>query len=208
MKITNKKGLIFGLDARITLIIIAVVSGIGFQLTKTKIKDVAEYTFVEQIVTLRKAALQNIADNGFDFSVGAINLNDNLFGIKRNATTTNLKLNKNNYQYINSPDTQSTSGKIVISGATGTIDVNTDNLFASVNEDGLTSATTDCANTSSTCFYWFRLTNVPEEYYVLLEEHFDGSTSEADAFTSGIVVIPGQDLTTFTGDVLINLGER
>lgn len=207
MNYTQKKAILFGIDARITLTVIAVISAIGYFFAKDTVKNTQKESFIQQIITLRTAAKQNIADNGWDFSIGSTNLNDNLFGIA-DENPNNLTLGRNKYAYVTESNYASATNEIAIMSPKGNIIVNAKNLFSSLSNNGTNSSITDCANTSASCFYWFKMTNVPKDFYEIIEEHFDGDSTLANATTTGIVVAPNQTLNSFTGTVFIKIGER
>lgn len=207
MKTINKKGMLFGIDARITLAVITIISAIGYYFAKDKILEFQQQNFVEQVVTLREAAKQNIIDNGGDFSIGATNLNDNLFGLA-DENPNSLTVGRNKHAYITEPNYAAAANQITISTPTGNINIDAKNLYASTAANGTSSAITDCTETSSTCFYWIKLTNVPKEYYTLIEEHYDGLITNVDATTTGIIVAPNQTIDTFTGNIMVNVGRR
>lgn len=192
----------FGIDARITIIIMAILAGLSFYIAQNVIHQYQEQSFVDQVDTLRNAARQNIIDNGLDFAIDAINANDNLFGVS-DVDPATLISGRNKYSYITEPDFASIAETGIISTPSAKISVNLKNLFTSTAETGVSALTTDCANTSATCYYWIELSNVLDENYALLENYYDGDVSESDAETTGIVVIPGQ-----VGRILIKVGER
>lgn len=209
MILQAKKGAMFGIDARIALAIFAMVSVLGAYNSFYKIGKAQDASLVTQVNILRDAARQNIADNGLDYNISGANLNDNIFGIYDSSGSGGLNMGKNNQSYIKQIDASPTDGTGFIQTADSTI--NYDNKYLYSTTDFSTFATTDCVNTSATCYYFIKFMNVDEDSFSLLNEYFDADTtttySSAIAnLTEGLVV--AHNIVTDIADVYVKVGER
>lgn len=201
-KFYHKKAAMFGLDARITIFVMGVIAAITFYLGKNIIQEYQNKNIIEQVEVLRNMALQHIIDNGISVSVDS----NNLFGVS-DIDNAIIPISRNKNSYITEPDFAASANNGVISTPLGNININLKNLVSSVAFSGESYSSSDCPNTSKTCYYWLELKNVPKKYYLLLNKYYDQEDSSAYR-NSEIVAIPGQDLNTYTGNVLINVGER
>tara|TARA_Y100001960_G_scaffold33272_1_gene29658 strand:+ start:92 stop:727 length:636 start_codon:yes stop_codon:yes gene_type:complete len=207
----TKKGAIFGIDARIALAVFAMVSLVASYNSFFKIDDAQTASLITQVDTLRKAAMQNIADNDYDYKRDATNLNDNIFGLYDTSGSYGLNFGKNNHSYIKQVDASNVDGEGYIQTPTGVIKFDNKNLYAS--SDLTTFTKTDCSNTLKDCTYWVKLTNVPEEAFINLKDYFDGLTglnysSAIASLQTGIIVPANINAGKTHADVYLNVGER
>jgi hypothetical protein len=207
--IHTKRAAVFGMDARIAIIVFSILGVVGAYYAEDVISKAQEDSVVEQVVTLRQAVKQNLADNDYDYTIDDTNLNSNPFGIK--AVTSNLGRGRNNHSYINASNTGTSSTETVINTPARVIKVTTNNLYASVAATGASAGTIDCVNTSATCYYWFRLLEVDEKSFKLLDEYYDATTggfADTASTNAGIIVAPTIDAGNDTATVLVKIGER
>lgn len=208
--INTSKGAIFGMDARIAIVIFSILGLVGAYYTSNKIEEAQTKSVVEQVSVLRNAAMQNIVDNGFDYKLYSSAANSNIFGVYDNASN-DLVRGKNNRAYIKSSDPKSESGVTYIQTPVRNIEVDNLNLHTSTVASASSTSTNDCVNTSLDCFYWIKLSSVNEDSFKLLEEHFDGSTTgfdDASAKTTGIIVAPNVDTVNDSATVFVRIGSR
>jgi type II secretory pathway pseudopilin PulG len=203
------KGGMFGLDARIALAVFSILGLLGSYYSLNYMDDAYNKNVVEQIKTLRQAVMQNLADNGYDYTIDDTNLNSNVFGIKTN--TTNLNRGNNNYSYVNNSNTDSTGTKILIDTAYRVLEVTTNNIYSSDLATGEDYKTTDCAATLVNCFYWFKIDNATQEAFEILDKYYDATTgtfADTASVETGIIVAPTIDSANNTAVVLVKIGER
>lgn len=206
----KQKGAVFGMDARIALVVFSILSVVGAYYTVDRVSKAQENSVVDQVKVLRDAAKQNIADNGFDYKLYSTASNSNIFGLSLNASN-DLNRGKNNYAYIKTSDSKSTDGQIYIQTPIRNIIVDSSNLHTSTTKDAASTNTSDCSNTLKNCYYFIKLDEVDEESYKLLEAEFDGDTvgfSDTTAKTTGFIVAPSTDSVNDEAIVYVYIGER
>jgi hypothetical protein len=206
-KLLAKKGAIFGMDARIALVIFSVLGLTSAFFAKDVISGKQEETFISQIKTIRDAVKQNIADNGYDFTVDGTKTLSNILGVKNSSEYTGTNYyaeGRNNQAYVSM---QNIDSKLKLPWNIVTVDMN--NLYASTNKDPANNAgvsTTDCVNTSRDCFYFVKFSNVDEQTFKLIEAEYDGDTTgfaDATAKTTGHIVV-----NSTTNDLYMRVGRR
>lgn len=204
-----KRAAVFGMDARIAIVIFSILGAVGAYYTSDIINNAQNDSVVDQVVTLRQAAMQNIIDNDYDYTIDDVNLNGNLFGVYNAAS--GLKRGRNNNTYINQTNPTGTVGATLINTPNRVIEVVNDNMYSSDANTGASYKTTDCADTLTECFYWFRLNNVNEESFKLLDGYFDATTggfADTTSTDEGIIVAPTIDTGNDSAVVLVKIGER
>lgn len=209
--INFKKGAVFGADARIAIVIFSILGAMGAYYTGDIISKTQSESVIEQVKTLRQAAKQNIADNGYDYTLADTVLNDNLFGIYEGSSSADLGRGRNNYAYINQTNPSATVGITLINTSERIIEVVNNNMFSSDASTGASSKTTDCADTLDKCYYWFKMNNVDAASFKTLDTYYDGSAglfTDTPSIEEGIVVAPSVNIGSDTAVVLIKIGER
>ena len=207
--IHTKRAAVFGMDARIAIIVFSILGVVGAYYAEDVISTAQEKSLVEQVVVLRQAVMQNLADNDYDYTLDDSVLNSNPFGVK--DPKSGLDRGRNNYSYVNVANTSNSKGEATINTPERIIIVTTDNLYASTGANGASYAPTDCVNTSATCYYWFRLINVGNNGFKQLDKYFDGTTggfTDSTSAGSGIIVARDVNVGTDTSVVLVKVGER
>jgi len=204
-----KRGAIFGMDARIAIFVFSIIGMVATYYSYDRITEGQQVSLVNQVDTLRNAALQNIADNGFDYLIsGTTTANNNIFGQSNGA---NLGRGRNNYAYVNNVNASSSNGEFYIATPNRNIEVDFNYLYASIANNGVSYSYNDCINTSSTCHYWIKFLNVNDESYKLIEEYYDGTSTsfgDATARSTGIVIGQSVNVPTDTAVMLVKVGER
>lgn len=205
------KGAIFGMDARIAIAIFSILGAIGTYYSADIIKEAQHNSVLNQIITLRQAAMQNIADNDYDYTLDDAVLNDNLFGVYADTSSADLGRGRNNYAYINQTNPSSTVGKTLINTPLRAIEVDNKFLYSSNTVTGASYKKTDCTNTLAECFYWFKINNATQDAFKILDEYYDATTggfADVGSTNSGIIVAPTIDTGADTAVVLVKVGER
>lgn len=192
-KIYNtKRGAVFGIDARIALIVFSILGLTSAYFAKNIIGLEQEKIFIKQMQDLRTAVKQNLADNGYNFTVDGTNLNGNILGLEHMTSSVNLPEGRNNNSYISMLNIDNR-----IKLPWNVIEVDMNNLYSSVTIDPANdnnSTKTDCANTAKNCYYFIKILNVDDKTFKLIEETFDGPTTGLDdttARTTGLIVASG-----------------
>lgn len=205
------KGAIFGVDARIAIMIFSILGVVGAYYSSDVISKAQEESLLSQVKTLRQAAMQNIIDNDNDYTLDNAVLNDNLFGIYVDSSSADLGRGRNNFAYINQTNPSATVGKTLISTPARVIEVDNKNLYSSNAATGVSFNLTDCADTLDNCYYWFKLDNMNEESFKLLDTYFDataGTFADTPSVEEGVIVAPVIDTGNDIATVLVKVGER
>jgi type II secretory pathway pseudopilin PulG len=203
----RQSAVMFGLDARIAIVIMGILGAIVSYYGSDKINDAQDTAILQQINSVRTAFLATMADNG-GISLSSDITSINADGLNSGAVdSTGLYKGKQNYSYIQSPTFGASNSQIQT--PLGNIDV-MPSVYSSDVSTGAVEKTADCPVANSQCYYWLRLDNVPNEYYPLIEDYYDQTpVAVADVTNEGITgLVVIFDKNSHSVDLGLSIGRR
>lgn len=204
-----QKGAMFGIDARIALIIFAILGAIAAYYGGNKINKAQITSIIKQIESVRLAFIASATDNGSrSFATDpTANINDDGFNTNSVATSNDLRKGKQNYNYLQ--NIKSATNDVVIQSALGDITIDSA-IYSSSTSDASSAVTTDCDETFTQCYYWLKISNLASEYYPYIEEYFDGdfipASPSVTEHSNGKVIL--SSITDDYAVVYISIGRR